>query len=140
MTISPILLFLTIALLAAPEARAHSVGWPVHKVWCAATGRLCDKPPPNPGPNLECGPDQVGLIIKVYDIRLGAFVEWECRYRDDGSYGWFRLRIVPDSWQPFWVEQPRGDVYDWHRRCRAIVCLKRKKWHNYPLLYAEGGR
>jgi hypothetical protein len=125
------------ALAFVTGAQAHSVGWPIHKVVCKASGKLCDKAPP--GPNLDCNASRVGEIAVVYDEVLGAYVEWECRQRGDGSYGWFRLRIVPDSWKPFWIEQPQRTVYDWHRACESIVCKKVRVVHTYPRLFAQGG-
>ena len=111
------------------EAGGH---W--HRIWSAAWGEMRDPPPfYDPSPNEPCGPNTVGKVVKVFDKRLGGFVKWRCFRRDDGSYAWHRLPGVHEAtYTPFWQAQPRRIVFDWHRACKSIVCLKIGVAHNYP--------
>lgn len=122
-----LLLAAVLALTVPSTADAGGLRW-VHKAVCKVGVGCRDVAPP--GPNVACTADQQGDIITVYDPRLGAYVEWQCR---DGK--WFRLRIVPDTFYPTWSERPKRAVYDWHRRCKSIVCKARIVRHFYPRLW-----
>lgn len=122
------------ALLAgvgAQEATAHSVGWPIHKALCKV-GLKCRDVPPRPGPQTDCTDANRGEIRRIWDERLGAYVEWECT-----ENGWRRVRIVPAESVP-WAPPERRTVYDWHRACKSIVCGRIRVTHYYPTRWLLG--
>jgi hypothetical protein len=132
MTARLCIIAIVVAALALPaSASAHNVGWPIHKAICVVTG--CSDPPPRPGPQTECTPDRVGDVERIWDERLGAYVEWECR--SDGK--WYRLRIVQRAALP-WEPPNTRYVIDYHRACKSVVCKKVAVGHRYPTKWLFG--
>lgn len=141
-----LLAVLAVALVAVGSSSAHSAkvaGIPKpHKLWNDV--REWFDPPPG-HPDMTCDEERARdperRVVQVFDPKLGAYVEWECRCPEPGKCAWFRLRIVPDQFAPFWEQQERMRWRrEWHRACASIVCKRERVTHRYPALFASGGR
>ncbi len=130
-----LLAVLLVAAVAAVPAGAHPEATPLgpglHRI-CTALG-VCRDIAPRPGPMNPCNDSNVGAIEQIWDARLGAWVEWQCR----GDGHWYRLRIVPDDGLP-WTPSYRMEVVDATRACEAIFCIKVWRPHWYPTRWAFG--
>ena len=125
-------------LAAAGGAQAHrnppswGVGIPgIHKV-CVTIG-VCHDRPPKIHPDLpDCTGAADGVIVKIWDERLGAYVRYQCRWDEGtGRWRWFRMPLVHRARMP-WQVAPYRLVIDFHRACASIVCSYVAREHRYP--------
>ena len=128
-----------LTLLAPTVANAHplpkssGVKLGLHKI-CSAVGVCKDRPPRlQYGPNTLCDKSRDGDIETIYDPKLGAEVDWQCRCINEVNCTWFRVGIRQSVFSAFWREQPRRYVRDWQRACPSIVCEGRLVRHFYPI-------
>jgi hypothetical protein len=127
---SVVALFLLVDDVAAhPKPDSWGSGVPgIHKI-CTAV-HVCHDKAPKVGPQHPCTPERHGEVVKVWDQRLSAFVEWQCRCWE-GECKWYRVRIVQRPALPW--EHCKRTVIDFHRACASIVCVYRAREHTYPV-------
>lgn len=131
---------LIVALCLAAQVRtteAHplpadvSIKIGLHRI-CTAAGICKDRAPQ---PKTNCWWGIKDKTEEIYDPKLDAIVTWRCTcpWGEYGACFWTRVsfRPVPPSWM---IPATRSHVWDWQRRCAALVCLKFRVDHFYPTL------